>query len=287
MLNRNIFYEEQNSSSSSQEIETVAKKELNIILKLKHPNVVTFLGHGTKDYHIYIVMELMEMSLENLLLNVDEKLNWKQSLKLMKDVLNGIDYLHSLNILHRDIKPANVLVLKINEEWICKICDFGLSGMMKNTIREQTTVLGTLCYTSPEVLHGELYTCASDLFSFSITSWIILMRTTPYSRYQNPITIGYLVCEENLRPGFKRGFPNEMKELLESIWNIKTRINMKNIKSSLKDIEENNEVERIGNLFLEEQDIIKRKKKVNIIENSVIINHHLIEPAKNRVSRCE
>ena len=107
-------------------------------------------------------MEYMEHELKQLMENVKHEFTWGEIKCLIKQLLMGIEYLHSKNIIHRDLKPSNILY---NNKGVLKICDFGLARKY-NPSKQLTPVVVTLWYRAPELLLGmERYTKAIDIWS--------------------------------------------------------------------------------------------------------------------------
>lgn len=102
-------------------------REFEIMARLHHPNIVQFLGYI--DEPLIIVMEYIPNG--DLLSNIN-KLNKKEKIEIMKDILRGLAYIHNrkpYNLIHRDIKPTNILLTKSK---VAKITDFGLSKFNNN-----------------------------------------------------------------------------------------------------------------------------------------------------------
>lgn len=130
--------------------------ELEMNRKLRHPNIVMYMGCVIKPPHFWLVTELLQMSLFDLLHNTTVKLNWKIRFKILIDICQGMNYLHLSQpaIIHRDLKSANILV---DKHFGVKISDFGLSRVkaLNCTMTGQT---GTFQWMSPEVISSEAYT---------------------------------------------------------------------------------------------------------------------------------
>jgi serine/threonine protein kinase len=89
---------------------------------------------------------------------------------IAKDIISGLEYLHSQNIIHRDLKPSNILLFKQGEKLIPKICDFGIAKVMDNATAVSTQLVGTVEYMAPEYFRTDLGDIgkASDLWSLGV-----------------------------------------------------------------------------------------------------------------------
>ena len=138
-------------------------------------HVVRYLSyHGDKDF-LYIVLELMEGTLEELL---DEGLGKDNELRLCRQILEGVEFLHCTNILHRDIKATNVLY-KRKPILLVKLADFGLSGRAAHTVANTFSVMhskaGTRCWMAPELLTKDAqHSPASDMFACGLLLHFVL-----------------------------------------------------------------------------------------------------------------
>ncbi|KAK6154547.1 hypothetical protein DH2020_008795 [Rehmannia glutinosa] len=132
-------------------------KEAEILSKLHHPNVVAFYGvvqDGPGGTLATVTEFMVDGSLRHVLLRKDRHLDRRKRLIIAMDAAFGMEYLHSKNIVHFDLKCDNLLVnLKDPSRPICKVGDFGLSKIKRNTL-VSGGVRGTLPWMAPELLNG-------------------------------------------------------------------------------------------------------------------------------------
>lgn len=125
---------------------------------------------------------------------------------LLINLCFSLSDLHKHNLIHGDFHPRNILLTKINEsKKKIKVTDFGLSSFFDEEKRDK--VFGIVPYIAPEVLQGQPYTTASDIYSFGIVAYELLTGLEPYHDYN--LTEEELVKEivkNNLRPKFNDGF---------------------------------------------------------------------------------
>ncbi len=96
--------------------------------------------------------------------------------KITEAILSGLNYLYDVHrIMHRDIKPSNVLV---NSKGMIKLCDFGVSGELVNSIAD--TFVGTSTYMAPERIQGAKYSIKSDVWSVGLTVMELAIGRFPF-----------------------------------------------------------------------------------------------------------
>ena len=143
-------------TSDEQVIKTM-KRELEMLKKIKHENIVEFKEYFIHKKNLYLVFEFVEKNLLQLLENSQNGLQLKTIKYIIFQLIKAIKYLHSKNIIHRDIKPENIL---INSNLKLKLCDFGFSRNIKlnsnkNNISIMTDYVATRWYRAPELLLTE------------------------------------------------------------------------------------------------------------------------------------
>ena len=131
------------------------KREFDMLSKFNHPNVILVAEIFESEDSFYSVMEYCEGGeLFNYIVKKGH-LNEKESAFFFFQLINGLEYIHSLGIVHRDLKPENLL---LTSEQILKIIDFGLSNYFgENQEPLLSTPCGSPCYASPEMVAGNKY----------------------------------------------------------------------------------------------------------------------------------
>lgn len=209
--------------SSEQERLTVEFwHEAEILSKLHHPNVVAFYGvvqDGPGGTLATVTEFMVDGSLRHVLLRKDRQLDRRKKLIIAMDAAFGMEYLHSKNIVHFDLKCDNLLVnLKDPSRPICKVGDFGLSKIKRNTL-VSGGVRGTLPWMAPELLNGSSSKVSEkvDVFSFGIVLWEILTGEEPYANMHYGAIIGGIV-NNTLRPPIPNYCDPEWNLLMEQCW---------------------------------------------------------------------
>lgn len=158
-------------------------RELKFNKSCDSPYIVKYFGTflDEQNSRICIAMEYMGgKSLDAIYKHVKQmggRIGEKVLGKVAESVLRGLSYLHSKKIIHRDIKPQNIL---LNEAGEVKLCDFGVSGDVINSLA--STFTGTSYYMAPERIKGELYTVTSDVWSLGLTLLEVAKGKFPYNR---------------------------------------------------------------------------------------------------------
>jgi len=211
--------------------------EIEIMRKIKHPNITRFIGACTKAPNMCIVTELLEMSLFDLLHNTRVSLSMEIELKIALGATKGVGHLHEHDIIHRDLKSANIL---LDKQFCPRITDFGLSRMKDQST--MTAGTGTLFWMAPEVIQGKKYDEKSDVYSLAIIFWEIKTGLIPFESFRlNGIQASVAVITQKKRPKLDTSvFKNKAqfeswKRLIVNMWNQapSKRPNAKNVIQSL------------------------------------------------------
>ncbi|KAH6636673.1 hypothetical protein F5144DRAFT_487300 [Chaetomium tenue] len=127
------------------------ENEMNIMRKIKHPNIVEYIEHlDWDDRLLIIIMEFVNGGDLGRLIADNGPLSETATKTMARQLLDALGYLHDMNITHRDVKPDNILVDSL-DPFVVKLTDFGLSKMVDNEQTFLRTFCGTLLYCAPEV----------------------------------------------------------------------------------------------------------------------------------------
>ena len=204
------------------------KREFEMLSQFNHPNVITVSEIFESNDEYFTVMEYCEGGELFNYIVANKYLTEEKSAFFYYQLINGLEYIHSLGIVHRDLKPENLLLTK---DHILKIIDFGLSNYFKKDQKDLLeTPCGSPCYASPEMLSGDNYDGFKiDIWATGIILYAMLCGFLPFDDKDNNILFKKILdC--------KIKFPNILsqnaKDLLEKILVIdpKKRINISEIK---------------------------------------------------------
>ncbi|GAB2229600.1 hypothetical protein Drorol1_Dr00013847 [Drosera rotundifolia] len=194
-------------------------REVAIMKRLRHPNIVLFMGAVTQPPNLSIVTEYLSRgSLFRLLHRpgAREVLDEKRRLNMAYDVAKGMNYLHKRNppIVHRDLKSPNLLV---DKKYTVKVCDFGLSRLKVNTFLSSKSSAGTPEWMAPEVLKSEESNEKSDIYSFGVILWELATLQQPWGNL-NPAQVVAAVAFKDKRLEIPHDVNPQVAAIIEACW---------------------------------------------------------------------
>lgn len=165
------------------------KSEIVNMQMANHPNIVRLIDVRRSKTNIYLIMEYCEGgNLESYIYERGGRLSEKESLRILKKIVRGYQYLHSLNIVHRDLKLANILT----HQGEVKIADLGYSKLVENIKKDfLLSRVGTMLYMSPQILAAEHYTDKTDVWSLGVMYYQMLFGRSPWniSSFNNSVVV--------------------------------------------------------------------------------------------------
>ncbi|KAL3351187.1 hypothetical protein AABB24_019674 [Solanum stoloniferum] len=214
------------------------KQEISLMKRLRHPNILLFMGAVTSPQRLCIVTEFLPRgSLFRLLQRNASKLEWRRRIHMALDVARGMNYLHHLSppIVHRDLKSSNLLV---DKNWTVKVGDFGLSRLKHETYLATRTGKGTPQWMAPEVLRNEPSDEKSDVYSFGVILWELATEKIPWDNL-NTMQVIAAVGFMNQRLDIPKDVHPQLASIIESCWlsEPQSRPSFQELMEKLKDLQ--------------------------------------------------
>ena len=200
----------------NEELVTKFSVEVAILSRVRHRNVVAFVGAVTEQPNLCVVMEYMDAgSLHQAIHKQSLVLPLPRLLQIAMDVAQGCNYLHRQKpmIIHRDLKSQNIL---LTAGGIAKIADFGLSRFQQD-MASMTGQVGTPGWTAPEVYKHNSYNHKVDVYSFAVVLAECLSCEKPYAG-MDAMQIAFATVYRNKRPTLPSTVPTPLEKLIKACW---------------------------------------------------------------------
>ena len=187
--------------------------ESQAVAMLSHPNIVAVYDVSRSSELEYIVMELIDgITLKQYMQKKGNKLNWREALHFITQIVKALGHAHSRGIIHRDIKPHNVMVLR---DGSVKVADFGIARVASgghSTLTQEA--LGSVHYISPEQARGSRIDERSDLYSAGVVLYEMITGRLPFEG-DTPVSVA--IQHINSIPLSPREIDPSIPEALEAI----------------------------------------------------------------------
>ena len=208
--------------------------EVDMLRRLKHPNVLGFVGACMRPGERFAILtEFMDGgSVQSLRATYPtlaaEPGGFPEHMLvcIALDVARGLKYLHDNSIVHRDIKSANLLC---DAAGVVKVADFGVAREVRAG-EEMTAETGTYRWMAPEVIAHKPYDWRADVYSFGVLIWELFTGEVPY-KDMTPMNAAVGVVQRGLRPVIPYNCPPYLNELLRGCWktDVKARPTMDSV----------------------------------------------------------
>ncbi|XP_028904293.1 serine/threonine-protein kinase Nek5 isoform X1 [Ornithorhynchus anatinus] len=198
-----------------------SQKEVILLAKMKHPNIVAFFSSLQEKNKLYIVMEYCDggdlmrriNSQRGVLFSEEQILGWFVQISL------GLKHIHDRKILHRDIKAQNIFLS--HNGMVAKLGDFGIARVLNNTMELARTCVGTPYYLSPEICQNKPYNNKTDIWSLGCVLYELCTLRHPFegnSLHQLVLKI----CQARFNP-ISPMFSSDLRLLISQLFKVTPR----------------------------------------------------------------
>uniref|UniRef100_J3NA73 non-specific serine/threonine protein kinase n=1 Tax=Oryza brachyantha TaxID=4533 RepID=J3NA73_ORYBR len=201
----------------SEDMVLTFRQEVALMKKLRHPNIILFMGAVASLERLCIVTEFLPRgSLFRLLQKNTGKLDPRRRVHMAIDIARGMNYLHNSSppVIHRDLKSSNLLV---DKNWTVKVADFGLSRLKLETFLTTKTGKGTPQWMAPEVLRNEPSNEKSDVYSYGVILWEIATQKIPWDNLNTMQVVGAVGFMDH-RLDIPSDVDPQWASMIESCW---------------------------------------------------------------------
>jgi serine/threonine protein kinase len=143
--------------------------------------------------------------------------SWNQKLLLLYSIINGLDSIHSKNLIHCDFHDGNILCEKFDNFTYGYISDYLGSYQFAKSFIKKDNIYGVIPFMAPEVLKGKPHTQASNIYSFSMIMWELTSRISPFSNRAHDIQLALSICNGE-RPKINENTPQCYVDLMKECW---------------------------------------------------------------------
>uniref|UniRef100_A0AC11DQR1 NIMA related kinase 5 n=1 Tax=Ovis aries TaxID=9940 RepID=A0AC11DQR1_SHEEP len=198
-----------------------SKKEVILLAKMKHPNIVTFFNSFQENNRLFIVMEYCDggdlmkriRRQRGVLFSEDQILSWFVQISL------GLKHIHDRKVLHRDIKTQNIFLSK--NGMVAKLGDFGIARVLNNTMELARTCIGTPYYLSPEICQNKPYNNKTDIWSLGCVLYELCTLRHPFEG-NNLQQLVLKICQARVPPISPR-FSRDLQFLISQLFEVSPR----------------------------------------------------------------
>jgi serine/threonine-protein kinase len=167
------------------------KHEAQAAGQLSHPGIVAIYEYGEEGAIAYIAMEYVQGRGLRDYFQRGTRFGLSDTVSILTQLLDALDYAHQAGVVHRDIKPANIIVMSNGK---VKVADFGIAHLDSSNLTQAGTIIGTPGYMAPELYTGKSVDRRADIFSAGVVLYELLTGVKPFTGGIE--TVAYKICFE-------------------------------------------------------------------------------------------
>lgn len=190
------------------EIEDI-QQEISVLSQCHSKNVITYYGSQLKGTELWIFMEYLGGGAVSDILKM-ETLDERYIIVILREVINGVAYLHKQDKMHRDIKASNII---LSEAGDVKLADFGVACHLVEASDKTKALVGTPCWMAPEVIETRPYDCKADIWSIGMTAIEMATGEPPYASFTTDRA--FFMITKLKPPSLDGNFSHHLKEFVE------------------------------------------------------------------------
>jgi serine/threonine protein kinase len=169
------------------------QREVRAIARMQHPHILPVHDYGEEGGTPYIVMAYIDGGSLAQRIQEEGPLPLDETVRLLEQIADGLDYAHDQGVVHRDFKPSNILIDKRGNAYLA---DFGIAKVSQETAQlTGSGIVGTPSYMAPEMFQSGLVTPAIDIYALGVTLYQMLSGEVPYSG-STPVQLMYAHLNE-------------------------------------------------------------------------------------------
>lgn len=209
-----VLYEH---TTEDADIKRFERERMSLAALTGHPHIVDIVDFGeTFDGHHYIALEYVEGGSIADRLRTTGAMHWADATRVGVHICSALGAAHRAGVLHRDVKPANILYGPAG----AKLGDFGIARLVgQSQLTAAQSIIGTLAYTPPEVLHNHSFDGRGDIYQLGITLYEMLLGRAPFKSgsSDNKAIVIRRILDNAAPPLAQFDIPQPISDLLDQV----------------------------------------------------------------------